>query len=272
MGGRKREAGITLIEVIITLVILAVVALALANGLLISIQATSVTEERAAAIRAAREKLEWVVAMKSAILNAVPSQNLGNQATPPPAVYPWFEIANTPGAPNYGVILAAHFDTDPTHDQKGTFGVSYARKSDTNAPGTQVFLQGINGADAGEIVVMFDETAQLDPVVNPYRTLGYGRDLTDNANPQSALADGVADGVNFVQIDCDLDGKTGAAGTPDVRIPCSKLDLGTQTPGAGRVPVGVIIRWRGADGQLQRVEQWTVVNFTPMRTDMITTN
>lgn len=259
----RRPWGVSLIEVMIVLVILGVVALSVSDGLLTSIRANSVADERAAAIRAAREKLDWVVDMKMAILNQVFSQ----KQSPPTPTYPWFELYDTPGSPNYGVLKTIHYDSDPANDKPGTFQVSYKRKSDTNAPGTQVFLPGLNGKDPGEIVVMFDETAAIDPPLNPYRTLGYGRDLANNANPQLSIPDGAPDGVNFVQLDCDMDGKVGPNGNPDVREKCAWTDPGTKLVGYGRIPVGVIIRWRGADGQVQRVEQWTVVSFLA-QTDM----
>lgn len=259
----RRYSGLSIIEVMVVLVILGVVSLSVGDGLLTSMRANSVADERAAAIRAAREKLDWVVAMKSAILNQVPSE----KQNPPTPVYPWFELYDAPGSPNYGVLKTIHFDSNPANDQPGTFAVAYDRKSTTNQPGTQVFLPGIAGKDPGEIVIMFDETAPVDPPATPYRTLKYGRDLVTNASPMSPVPDGQPDGVNFVQIDCDLDGVVGPSGNSDARGNCAWTDPGTKLVGYGRMPVGVIIRWRGSDGQLQRVEQWTVVNFLP-QTDM----
>jgi len=241
----QQPTGISLIEMMIVLVILAVTALALASGLIASMRSTSTVDEREAAIREARNQLDRVIGNRQALVNPV-------------GVFPNYTIGQT--ATDYGVLLSLNLSA--TQSFPTTFGVSYLNQE----PGQKqhmVSLQALPGGgtptigvvpQVGEIVAMFDETVTQMPGTKLWP---YGRDLTGGVN---GGPDGKPDGVTFTPIgDMDLDQvplatPTDPSGNPDVR---AKI-YGQK---AGCMPIGAIVRWQGTDGRPQRVELWTVTDF-----------
>jgi len=277
-ASRNQPRGISLIEVMITLTILAVVALALADGLVTSMKVTSTNEERAAVMRAARDKLEWVQGNKILLINSdavgpdgVTLRSSMSGYTP---IYPRFEIDTLA---NKGVIKGIQATSiSPTDStQGGPFDVFFAQKGQTanNVAGTanEERLPGLfsptvaagngtlNGDRPGEIVVMYDEAVTTLRADNTY---AYGRDLTGGPKTASSLfgtPDGQPDGTTFPPIgDMDMDGNVGGGPFWDMRW----LAFDSKSAGMhGRVPVGVIIRWTGASGREERYELWTVMSF-----------
>jgi type II secretory pathway pseudopilin PulG len=264
----RNNRGISLVEVMVCLTMLAVIALALADGLVSSMSATSVVEERAAALRSAQEKLNHLVAFA-----ARPSSGGCPLIAPQDGTtYPCLNMK--PG----GVITNFVFSAAPVTTngvtqpaaQSAFFDVQY-RKVDAagNGNGNMIKLPALNGADpnpdnaaTGELVMFTDETV----VRNARGQYLLGRDLTGGA-PSGTYPfggpDGTPDGVgfDFTQINSDLD-VDGLQATRDIR----STDA-TDNPNhcfasnRGRAPVGAVVRWRGADGREQRVEVWTIVDF-----------
>ncbi len=272
-ANRGQPVGISLIEVLITLTILAVVALAMADGLVTSMKVTSVNEERAAVMRVARDKLEWVQGNKQFLINsdAHAPDGITGRAT----VYPRFDIDILA---NKGVIKGLQTAAAPATDvtKGGPFDVFYAQKAQTGnstagvaneerLPGlfsaTTAALNGtLNGDKPGEIVVMFDEAVTT---LRPDNTYAYGRDLTGGpvtASSPFGTPNSIPDGTTFTPIgDMDMDGNIGGSGAWDMRwLAFSPTNAGGPR---GRLPVGVIVRWAGASGREERYELWTVLNF-----------
>lgn len=271
MNVSLRCAGISLIEVMLTLTILAVVALALADGLVTSMRVTSVNEERAAAMRAARDKLEWIAGNKQLLINSLPANpQVGGAATNRSDIYPRFRIDT---GNNYGVIVGIETATGLSANS-GPFDIFYAQKGNSNGSDpNRSRLQGLFDATAlngtlegnkpGEVVVMFDE-AIVAPRAD--KTYAYGRDLTGGPTKLNApfgTPDGQPDGTTFPPLgDMDMDTVIAGGGTAptwDMRwLAFSPTNAGGPR---GRLPVGAVIRWVGASGKEERYELWTVINF-----------
>lgn len=236
----RRCAGISLIETMICLVILAIVALALANSLVASVTATSTTEERAAAIATAEGHLQKLAALGKHIIAPAGDPNVSLDV----------DLSN-------GVVNFFNYGANPGVD--ATFVVDYQRADGANH-NTPAHLQVLNHGDTnaqhlrvGELVVWFDETAT---------GAAFGRDLTGNPPTGACPAgapDGKPDGVNFdlsaVGNDLDMDGLSTTTNLMTSPMNCF-------TNKFGRCPIGAIVRWRGGDGREQRVEVWTVVSFS----------
>lgn len=268
-GSRRAQAGISLIEVMVTLTILAVVALALADGLVTSMRVTSSNEERAAAMREARNQLETIAGHKQWLVNSDPRPSRGT------SYYPRYVIDSAVGSKDHGVITALETKPVPGGAVVSTpvcFDVFYGLKgsvaNNTAGSANQERLQplfsptasAVNGTQdgdkTGEIVVMFDEDVQTIRADNTY---AYGRDLTGGLPATGApfgTPDGKPDGTTFPPIgDMDMNKVIGG----DMRVLGLNPASGVGT--TGRLPVGVIIRWVGAEGREERYELWTVMTF-----------
>lgn len=287
-----------MIEMMVTLTILAIVALALADGLVSSMRVTTGNEERAAAMRAARDKLEWVVAHKQLIVNSVPSgpqisAPATNRSVPPPlprfvvdagkdyGVIKGTEYAgpgSIPGAPVVTLMLpGGPSATSPVYDG-GPFDVYFAQKGAANgANPNQIRMPGLfgsalsnhgslSGEKSGEIVLMFDEANPKRADFATSHAYAYGRDLTGGPTAGDApfgTPDSQPDGVTFTPIgDMDMDGLV-AGGSGGAGGPWDMRWLSFTATGSphGRIPVGVIIRWSGSSGREERYELWTVVSL-----------
>ena len=225
----RQPAGISLVEMMITLTIFAVIALALADGLVVSMKSTSVNEERQAAMLKARERLNWVSTHKLLIVNSdpvdPPPTHTPAFTTPRPAYYPRFVVGYDA---NYGVIeKVQYFDTQTPpvlQEADMTFDVPLGKSEKAGTqqqPKLQPLFAGgpnphgtLHGEKTGELVIMFDEHR-----IGGYErngVVGYGRDLTGGPSASDApfgSPNGTPDGVSFAAIgDMDMDGTPTAAG------------------------------------------------------------
>lgn len=250
----RRCAGVSMVELMVCLVILAVVALALADGLVTSMSGTTVTEERSAALRTAEEKLQRLAGFGKLLI--APSTDpthldLSDWGT---------------GAADNGVVR--NFVYSNGQQEPATFPVFYEKvDSAGNGNNKALNLNRLNPGDAnplhqdvGELVVWYAEFNS--GTGSPASRKDFGRDLAGGVvtgNYPAGTPDGKPDGVNFdfttigSDLDCD-----GATTTADIRA--SAVDC--YGSNRGRVPIGALVRWRGADGREQRVEVWTLVDFT----------
>lgn len=228
---RHKASGMSLVEVLIALTIIAVSLLAIFFTLTRSMKMTDQNVEFAAVKEEARIKLEEFVGMK--LFNRNPgnlSQNYRDNSLSP------FGSNNIMLSPdNNGVVVSVLRNTATVNTiREEGFDVYYMGVRDD--PTNPYRLEGLGGQRPGEVVIIMDETLTAEQ---------YGRDL-DNDN--------VPDGVQFTMpLDLDGDG---------VYTPGSKQisDRDTGRIPMRKIPIGVIIRWINPDRKPERYETWTVIN------------
>jgi Tfp pilus assembly protein PilV len=212
-----------LIEVLIAGIVLAVCCICMLDAMVTTTSQTRQSGEYAAAMAAARRKIEEITAC-----------NFGQVVA------------------NYGVNAPIIGRTFPVYQNESwEYQNGSAKSRGLVLPG---FYKTVNGAanyDAGEIVIITNESALAS-------TYGLSCSMDGSTSGPNAYPDyGNPGGINYtgIPIDLDCDGaiSTGTAG--------NKYDLSTtpQITSAKRLPVGVIVRWMGPHGQ-ERVEVWTLVS------------
>jgi Tfp pilus assembly protein PilV len=218
----RSPRGLSMIEVLLSALILSVCALTMIFAMKTSGDATKQSSEYDAAVAAARRKIE--------------------------------ELSTT----NFDLLVQRYGKYNPTVGN--TFkvyldeGVQY--KDASGAKQTGIELTGlyklVNGAanwDAGEIVIITHES-------NAPSTYGYSCSL----NASTTFPDGgQPGGISFmtnpttktIAIDLDADGDTTSGN-------CYDLSVTPNVKTAVRLPIGVVIRWYGPHGP-ERYEQWTIL-------------
>lgn len=210
--------GITLLEVILATFILAVCAMSLLIASTTSGQATRQSSEYASAVAAARRKMEDLCNIR-----------------------------------DFDTLVAGYGETNPTVGN--TFkvylndSVQYVDNTGTKQRGQELvgyykLVNGVANYDAGEVVIITTENRAAS-------TYGYKCQLS----PTDTYPDGTKTngGINFSYLPIDLNGN---GTTTDGN--CYNMTSVPQVKTAKRLPVGVIVRWQGANGP-ERYELWTIL-------------
>lgn len=209
MHSYRTLRGMTLIEVAAMIMILSVGLMMLTRNTVSSIVSTRDSAEYAAAVRAARLKMEEL------------------------AVAPWDKLSTY-----HGQEFEVALEYTPADQEQSTSGAGYALvNKNRNLPSLRA-----DGKCAGEVVLITNGNAVAS---------SFGRDLTTTATGKPP-ADGQPDGIAFRGLPIDLT----ADGVCNALDDCSAVGCTR----AARYPVGVVIRWWGANGRPERYELWTIIS------------
>jgi Tfp pilus assembly protein PilV len=212
-----------MLEVLLAGIVLSVCCICMLDAMVTTTSETRQSGEYAAAVSAARKKLEEITACSLAKVVA-----------------------------NYGINAPLIGRTFPVYLNESVESQNGNTKQRGQVlPGYYKTVNGNANTDAGEIVIVTNESALAS-------TYGLSCSIDGSTSGPNAYPDnGQPGGINFtgIPIDLDCDGVT-SSGTSG-----NKYDLSTspQITSAVRLPVGVIVRWPGAHGQ-ERVEIWTLVS------------
>lgn len=275
----KKVRGISLIEVVVAVAIMATVLLFLSRGFITSMFMTRQSDEYAAAARAAREKMEEIVSQTfrqydrvqvgatntySLQIDPKTGQNKTKLAFASFADLPKIlrvesvdgpqgpAIGATPTSVAYSSPTTSGFDVDP-FGRLHPFKVFLTDIDAANLGTTKGILPGLVDDYAGEVILITGETNENFPgggtsavpivTTNYDQTHGigsYGGDLLPR--------DGKPDGFYFFTLPIDLNGDG---------------DFSDNTKSLGgsqiRYAVGVIVRWQGRYGP-ERHETWTILS------------
>jgi len=276
----KNERGISLMEVVVAVAIMATVLLFLSRGFLTSMFMTRQSDEYAAAARAAREKMEEIVSMTFRHYHRkLNGSNVDLQIDPKTGQYmtrlasakfdsepnglplllrmesvdgPRGPASATPKSAIYPVPEMSGFDKDP-FGRLHPFRVYLTDINADDPNSTQGLLPGLVDDYAGEVILITGETNEkfaTDPnfavaintanIDEVHGVGSYGGDLLPR--------DGKPDGFLSFTMPVDLNG--------DGDFTDNTKALGSKQM---RYPVGVVIRWQGRYGP-ERYETWTVIS------------
>lgn len=276
----KNERGISLLEIVVAVAIMATVLLFLSRGFITSMFMTRQSDEYAAAARAAREKMEEIVSLTFRHYERTPDGS-GNAS-----------LTIDPKTGQYKTTIAAAEFDEPDHDLATILRVEsvdgprgpvtapvYKRYSSPNMSGWdidpfgrlhpfKVYLADVNPDDpnstrgllpglvddyAGEVILITGETNEN------FSGGGTSKVPINTANQDQVHGvgswggdllprDGKPDGFLSFTLPVDLNGD----GLFDLNTKDLKSDW-------IRLPVGVIVRWQGRYGP-ERYETWTVLS------------
>lgn len=277
----RNERGISLIEIVVAVAIMAVVLLFLSRGFMTSMYMSRQSDEFSAAARAAREKMEEVVSSTfrhyerklengyllqidpktgffKTTLNAFTFNEL------PLVLQMEFvggvRVTGTPVIQDKVTTCKVPFTSGPTREPYGRthpFKVYLSDIDPTNPDSDRGLLQGLVDDYAGEVVIINSErvenfaagttgplidTADIDQV----RGVGiYGGDLLPR--------DGTPDGFMYFRLPIDLNGDG------DFADSAASLESKTSPFKLRKYAIGVIVRWQGRYGP-ERHETWTILS------------
>lgn len=275
----KNERGISLLEIVVAVAIMATVLLFLSRGFISAMFMTRQSDEYAAAARAAREKMEEIVSqtfrqydrlqvgatnMYSLQIDPKTGQNKTKLAYAKFAdsiaglpVILRVESVDGPRGPASAAAANVAFSSPFMSGVLDPFGRVHPFKvflTDIDADNLNTtigILPGLVDDYAGEVILITGETnenfaADTSSIIDTsnedhIRGIGsYGGDMLPR--------DGRPDGFNFFRVPIDLNG--------DGDFNDSTKSLGTTQY---RYAVGVVIRWQGRYGP-ERHETWTIIS------------
>lgn len=277
----RNERGISLLEIMVSVAIIATVLLFLSRGFITSMYMSRQSDEFSAAARAAREKMEEIVSstilqyerkVENAYLLQINPQT-GQYRTVPNA-FTFSElplvlqlefvggvrVTGTPSIQTQVTTCPVPFTSGPTRDPYGRthpFKVYLNDVDPGNPDSTRGLLQGLVDEYAGEVIIVNSErqenfatgitgavinTANIDQV----RGIGtYGGDILPR--------DGKPDGFMYFRLPIDLNGDG------DFLDSRQSLESKTSYEKIRKYAIGVIVRWQGRYGP-ERHETWTILS------------
>ena len=210
--------GMSLLEVLLSMSVLAICSMTMLSASMTSGQATRQSAEYNAAVSAARKKMEDLC-------------NLNN-----------FDTL----VRDYGEVNPARGNTFPVLLNEGVEYLDSAgvKQKGNTLPGYYKLVNSVANYDAGEVVIITWENRLASSYAYACGT------SPTNSYPDTGKSNG---GVNFSMLPIDLNGDgVATAGN------CYNLVSNPPVKTAVRLPVGVIVRWQGANGP-ERYELWTIL-------------